>query len=152
MNEVGWFLVCPEGPLAVPAQISLQTRQVKNPEKVGLPKLETACGAGAFFCDQILALTPLSNPSLSFPSFLFPHSLAPWRERRRRSALQQMPVLALWYLASLCCLHLCLLVFVYFVYFCCFFFKWNLNFDLPCLPLMFVFMVDVVLSLPKNVR
>lgn len=134
---------------ALPAQISLQTGQALW--EGGAAKTRNCLRRWSFFCDHILALEPPSNPSLSFRSSLFPHSLAPWRERR--NALRQMPVLALWYLALLCCPRLRLLVFVYFVCFYCFFlFKRNLNFPLPCLPLMSAFMVGVVLSLPKSVR
>nr|XP_048303552.1 dual specificity protein phosphatase CDC14B isoform X1 [Myodes glareolus] len=119
-------------PLTVILQPSVQS--CKTPE----PNLSGSAG-----------ITKRTTRSASGKSSL--KSLAPWRERR--NALRQMPVLALWYLALLCCPRLRLLMFVYFVCFYCFFlFKRNLNFPLPCLPLVSAFMVGVVLSLPKSVR
>lgn len=128
--ESGWFLMSPEGPLAVPAQI-LQTGQALW--EGGAAKTRNCLRRWSFFCDQILTLEPLSNP-LYLSVLSCPHSLAPWREKRR-SALQPMPMLALWYLALLCCPHLLTLVFVYFY---CFFFFFLMKFGLPlpCLPLV----------------
>lgn len=98
---------------------------------------------------------PVTLLTFSFP---LPHSLAPQRGRRKRRALQQVPLGALWYLAWSAALTR-LLWFIFISFFFYFFFLpfylfifSELNLFLLCLPLLFVFTlrkVDIVLFLPK---
>lgn len=70
-GESGWFLVSPEGP-SLPRS---PYRQAKHSEKVGLPKLETAWGAGAF---SVTIFWPWNRPVTPLSLSVLPSSPTAW--------------------------------------------------------------------------
>lgn len=121
-------------------QISLQTGQALW--ESGAAKTRNCLRRWSFSCDHILALEPPSNPPLSlFPFFPLPPqpgSLEGEEERFATNARAgvMVPCLALLPAPACVCLF-CLFLLPFFL-------KWNLNFPLPCLPLVSVFMVGGV--------